>query len=332
MIYFINQNPLVILALALTVLLVLLILVRMLRAKLKPKTKETSLFLKDNFASKLRNLVVGSDQKLANIVPRIEETLITADVGIDATEKLIHKVFEEKKADSPEQAFKLLKTEIQNILTPKTEFHIDASRRPFVIYLVGVNGVGKTTTIGKLACQIKTTGKTVMMVAADTFRAAAVEQLKVWSERNNVAFVGGATNADPSSVIVDGLRSAKAKDIDVVLVDTAGRLHTKSNLMQELQKMARMSEKELGRAPDEIFLVVDAITGQNGFAQAKVFLDAVPVSGVVLTKYDATSKGGIIISIADQTGIPIRYVGLGEKIEDLKKFNAMDFVEKLFSA
>jgi len=332
MIYFINQNPLIVMALALAVLLVLLMLARTLRARLKPKAKETSLFLKDNFASRLKNLVAGGDQKLVDIVPRVEETLITADVGIDATEKLIRKVFEEKKPDSPEQAFELLKTEIRSILTPKTDFHIEASQRPFVIYLVGVNGVGKTTTIGKLASQIKAAGKTVLMVAADTFRAAAVEQLKVWSERNDVAFVGGAANADPSSVIVDGLRSAKAKGVDVVLVDTAGRLHTKSNLMQELQKMVRMSEKELGRAPDEVFLVVDAITGQNGFAQAKVFLEAIPVSGIVLTKYDATSKGGIIISIVDQTGIPIRYVGLGEKIEDLKKFDATEFVEKLFGA
>lgn len=332
MIYFINQYPLILIALTLVLLLVLLMLARTLRAKFKSKAKETSLFLKDNFASRLKNLVTGGDQKLADIVPRVEEMLIVADVGIDATEKLVRKVFEEKNPDSPEQALELLKTEIQDILTPKTEFHINASQRPFVIYLVGVNGVGKTTTIGKLASQFKAAGKTVMMVAADTFRAAAVEQLKVWSERNDVAFIGGAANADPSSVIVDGLRSAKAKDVDIVLVDTAGRLHTKSNLMQELQKMVRMSEKELGRVPDEIFLVVDAITGQNGFAQAKVFLEAVPVSGIVLTKYDATSKGGIIISIVNQTGIPIRYVGLGEKIEDLKKFDAREFVEKLFEA
>lgn len=332
MTHFINQNPLVVLALALVLLLVILLLVRTLGARQKSKRKEASLFLKDNFAAKLKQLVTGGDQKLSDIVPRVEETLITADVGIAATEKLIRKVFEEKKADSAERAFELLKTEIQNILTPQTAFHIGDSHKPFVIYLVGVNGVGKTTTIGKLASQIKASGKTVMMVAADTFRAAAVEQLKVWSERNAVDFIGGAANADPSSVIVDGLRSAKAKNVDVVLVDTAGRLHTKSNLMQELQKMVRMSEKELGRPPNEIFLVVDAITGQNGFSQAKVFLEAVPVSGVILTKYDATSKGGIIISIADQTGIPIRYVGLGEKIEDLKKFDAKDFVEKLFAA
>lgn len=332
MIYFINQHPLVVIALTLVLLLVLLMLVRTLHAKFKSKTKEASLFLKDNFVSRLKSLVTGGDQKLTDIVPRVEEMLIVADVGIDATEKLVRKVFEEKNPDSPEQALELLKTEIQDILTPKTEFHINASQRPFVIYLVGVNGVGKTTTIGKLASQFKAAGKTVMMVAADTFRAAAVEQLKVWSERNDVAFIGGAANADPSSVIVDGLRSAKAKDVDIVLVDTAGRLHTKSNLMQELQKMVRMSEKELGRVPDEIFLVVDAITGQNGFAQAKVFLEAVPVSGIVLTKYDATSKGGIIISIVNQTGIPIRYVGLGEKIEDLKKFDAREFVEKLFEA
>jgi fused signal recognition particle receptor len=298
------------------------------------KTKSSdALFLPQNhFAARLKSAFSGQEKQLQDVIPTLEETLLTADVGIAATEKLIHTVFTEHKAKTVDESYAVLKNEIARILTPTTEFKIDATKKPFVIYLVGVNGVGKTTTIGKLASQFKAQGFGVMMVAADTFRAAAVEQLRVWADRNQVDFVGGQANADPSSVIVDGLRSAQSKNIDVVLVDTAGRLHTKSNLMQELQKMVRMSEKVLNRNPDEIFLVVDAITGQNGFSQAKVFLEAIPVSGVVLTKYDATSKGGIIISIADQTGIPIRYLGLGEKIEDLRPFQAKDFVDKLFAA
>lgn len=304
-----------------------------LRKKKKSPQKEKALFLpSDNFATKLKNTLLGSASQIETIVPEIEEILLTADVGIHATEKLVQKVFSEQKCTTPEEAISYLKEAIKKTLTPQSDFQIDTSKKPFVIYLVGVNGVGKTTTIGKLASQFKASGLSVMMVAADTFRAAAVEQLKVWSERNDVFFTGGQMNADPSSVIVDGLRSAKAKNVDVVLVDTAGRLHTKSNLMQELKKMVRMSEKEMGRNPDEIFLVVDAITGQNGFSQAKIFLEAVPVTGVVLTKYDASSKGGIIISIVDQTGIPIRYVGLGEGIEDLKKFDPNEFVERLFAA
>lgn len=314
--------------------LAVLILFFALKIKRKSKVVDvaaTSLFIKDNFASKLKSVFLGGNGSIADIVPQIEETLLGADVGVAATEKLVHHLVDAKSVNNKEQAFDFMKSEISKILTPKNEFLISQDKRPFVIYLVGVNGVGKTTTIGKLACQFKDAGHKVMLVAADTFRAAAVEQLRIWSERNQVDFIGGETEADPSSVIVNGLRAAKSRNIDVVLVDTAGRLQTKSNLMNELQKMVRMSEKEIGRNPDEIFLVVDAITGQNGFSQAQIFLEAIPLSGVVLTKYDATSKGGIIISIVTQTGLPIRYVGLGEKIHDLKKFNAEEFVQKLFS-
>lgn len=300
------------------------------RGKKRANVTEKSLFIKEGFATKIKSLIAGQSD-FAKILPQLEEILLTADVGVKATEILIKNLNTEKNIADQEKALEQIKAQITQILTPKTEFVIDTTKKPFVIYLVGVNGVGKTTTIGKLACQFKTSGHKVLLVAADTFRAAAVEQLRIWSERNDVNFIGGAPEADPSSVIVDGLRSAKAKGSDVVLVDTAGRLQTKSNLMNELKKMVRMSSKEIGRAPDEIFLVVDAITGQNGFSQAKIFFEAIPLTGVILTKYDATAKGGIIISIVQETGLPIRYLGLGEGLHDLKPFVASDFVKKLFS-
>lgn len=327
-----SRQQLVFIAAIALLALIALILKRGRGKKTGVRKTDEALFAPDrNFAAKLKNLATGADKKLAEVIPAVEEILLTADVGVTATEKLVKKAFA-GGAESFSAATDLLKNEIAATLTPASDFKIDPLKKPYVIYLVGVNGVGKTTTIGKLARQFADEGRKVMLVAADTFRAAAVEQLKIWAERNGVGFTGGAHEADPASVIVDGLRSAKAKGADVVLVDTAGRLHTKSNLMQELSKMVRMSEKEIGRKPDDIFLVVDAITGQNGFSQAKIFLEAVPVSGIVLTKYDATSKGGIIISIAEETGIPIRYVGMGEGVGDLKKFDAKEFVERLFAA
>lgn len=312
--------------------LLLLLIFRKKSSKKGSSSASTSVLQKKNdFASKIKGLLLGSDKRLEDLIPDLEEVLLTADVGVSATEKLLQGLVDDNSIQSKEDALIYLKSQIQNKLTAKDEFHIPKQDDPYVIYLVGVNGVGKTTTIGKLAKQFKEQGHHVMLVAADTFRAAAVEQLKIWSDRNDVSFVGGKTGADPSSVIVDGLRSAKAKNINVVLVDTAGRLQTKQNLMTELQKMVRMSEKELGRNPDQIFLVVDAITGQNGFQQAQIFMEAIPLSGVVLTKYDATSKGGIILSIVEQTKIPIRFIGLGEGIHDLKPFNAKDFTDRLFS-
>lgn len=312
-------------------LLLAVILFRRLEKNRVVTTGEKSIFAKENFATKIKSLMAGQSD-LTKTIPQLEEILLGADTGITVTERLIKQLQDSGTSHhAPAAAIDFIKNEITKILIPKTEMKIDAVKKPLVIYLVGVNGVGKTTTIGKLACQFKAQGHKVMLVAADTFRAAAVEQLKIWSERNAVSFVGGVTGADPSSVIVDGLRSAKAKNRDVVLVDTAGRLQTKSNLMNELKKMTRVCENEIGRNPDEIFLVIDAVTGQNGFSQAKIFFEAIPLTGLILTKYDATAKGGIIISIAESTGLPIRYVGLGEKIEDLKPFVAMEFVEKLFS-
>lgn len=293
-------------------------------------TTEPALFVaKSGFFASLKNLIFSASD-LEGALPEIEEALIMADVGIDTTEELMRALATQKEAKTPDAAYHFLKRNIQEWLLPKTEFSIRTGDGPFVIYLVGVNGVGKTTTIGKLASQFKTAGHRVMLVAADTFRAAAVEQLRIWSEQSEVDFVGGGESADPSSVIVDGLRAARAKNVDVVLVDTAGRLHTKSNLMEELKKMVRMCEKEYGHVPDEIFIVLDAVTGQNGITQADIFFKAVPLTGIILTKYDSTAKGGIIISVVKKTRLPIRYIGLGEGIADLKRFDATEFVEQIF--
>ncbi|MBF0105962.1 MAG: signal recognition particle-docking protein FtsY [Deltaproteobacteria bacterium] len=313
--------------------LVAVIIVRWRKGKKRGgESTQSALFVpREKFAGSIKKLFAGQDKKIEDVVPALEEILLTADVGITATQSLVEAVLANKDLKSKEAIFEFLKERIKSILTPKTPFEVNPKKKPYVIYLVGVNGVGKTTTIGKLASQFTAKGLKVMMVAADTFRAAAVTQLKIWAERNHVDFTGGQPQSDPSSVIVDGLRSAVSKKSDVVLVDTAGRLQTKTNLMNELKKMARMSDKVLLRPPDEIFLVVDAITGQNGFSQAAVFTEAVTLTGIILTKYDATSKGGIILSIVEQTGLPIRYVGMGEGIEDLKGFDAAEFVERLFA-
>lgn len=302
------------------------------RRRKKTHTHEAIFSPRESFGTKIKNLFFSGDRPITEIQTELEEILLTADAGVHITERLIKKIFSEHKPQNAPEAHALLKNEIKALFTPETDFKINVSQKPFVIYLVGVNGVGKTTTTGKLAAQFKRDGSRVMMVAADTFRAAAVEQLRLWGELNDVLFHGGPGHADPSSVIVDGLNAAVAREADIVLVDTAGRLHTKTNLMEELKKMSRMCEKVLNHPPNEIFLVIDAITGQNGFHQAKIFLDAVPVTGVVLTKYDATAKGGIILSIVSETGLPVRYVGLGEKVDDLKKFTAEAFVEKMLGA
>lgn len=283
-----------------------------------------------NFANRIKNLLTSAED-VSQQMAHLEEVLLTADIGIGCTEKLMHQVFGEHSPKNGKEAMDLLKQAMIEKLTPKNDFTINTDHKPFVIYLVGVNGVGKTTTIGKLAQKFKNQGHTVMLLAADTFRAAAVQQLRLWSEKNGVAFSGGSDGMDPSAAIVDGLRAAVAQKIDVVLVDTAGRLHTKSNLMEELKKMVRMSEKVLTRKPDEIWLVVDSVSGQNGFQQAKIFCDAIELTGVILTKYDATAKGGIILSIREETGLPIRFVGLGEGIDDLQAFDSHNFIQKIFS-
>lgn len=264
----------------------------------------------------------------------LESTLITADIGIETTEKLIEKLTAEaslRELTDAESLVVRLKGELHGILDKvSAPLVIDTSRKPFVILMVGVNGVGKTTTIGKMAKLFESQGHKVMLAAGDTFRAAAVEQLKVWGQRNNIPVVAQSTGADSASVIYDALASAKAKGYDILIADTAGRLQNKANLMTELQKIVRVMQKLDPDAPHEVMLTVDAGTGQNAISQAKLFGDVVPLTGINITKLDGTAKGGVIFNIADNFGIPIRYIGVGEGIDDLREFNADDFVKALF--
>jgi fused signal recognition particle receptor len=263
----------------------------------------------------------------------LEEQLIIADVGFDTTQKLISSLTQQasrkalKDADALQE---LLKQEMKSILDGVDKPLEVSNHNPFVILMVGVNGVGKTTTIGKLARQFQQQGKSVMLAAGDTFRAAAVEQLQVWGERNHIPVIAQHINADSASVIFDAIQAAKAKKIDVLIADTAGRLQNKSHLMDELKKIVRVIKKQDETAPHEIMLTIDAGTGQNAISQTKLFNEAVGVTGLTLTKLDGTAKGGIIFSIADQFNIPIRYIGVGEKIEDLRPFVADDFINALF--
>ncbi|MDF4897178.1 signal recognition particle-docking protein FtsY, partial [Vibrio parahaemolyticus] len=230
-----------------------------------------------------------------------------------------------------EALYGLLKEEMAEILSKvERPLEIDSNKTPYVILMVGVNGVGKTTTIGKLAKQFQTQGKKVMLAAGDTFRAAAVEQLQVWGERNNVPVIAQHTGADSASVIYDAIEAAKARGVDVVIADTAGRLQNKANLMEELRKIVRVMKKIDDSAPHEIMLTLDAGTGQNAISQAKLFSDVAPLTGITLTKLDGTAKGGVIFAIADQFGIPIRYIGVGEGIEDLRPFETQEFIDALF--
>ena len=263
----------------------------------------------------------------------LEEQLIIADVGFDTTQKLISTLTQQasrKELKDADALHDLLKNEMKSILDGAQQPLNIESHKPFVILMVGVNGVGKTTTIGKLARQFQQQGKSVMLAAGDTFRAAAVEQLQVWGERNNIPVIAQHINADSASVIFDAIQAAKAKNIDVLIADTAGRLQNKSHLMDELKKIVRVIKKQDETAPHEIMLTIDAGTGQNAISQTKLFNEAVGVTGMTLTKLDGTAKGGIIFSIADQFNIPIRYIGVGEKIEDLRPFMADDFINALF--
>lgn len=265
----------------------------------------------------------------------LETALITADVGVETTTKILSKITSEstlrelKDADS---LMKKLSEELHAILKPVSEkLVIDTTPKPFVILMVGVNGVGKTTTIGKMAKLFEKQGKKVMLAAGDTFRAAAVEQLKVWGQRNNIPVIAQETGADSASVIFDAISSAKAKGYDIVIADTAGRLQNKAYLMEELRKIVRVMKKISPDAPHEVMLTLDAGTGQNAISQAKLFGEVVPLTGINLTKLDGTAKGGVIFNIANQFKVPIRYIGIGEGIDDLKEFNADDFVSALFS-
>nr|WP_218058016.1 signal recognition particle-docking protein FtsY [Gilliamella apicola] len=263
----------------------------------------------------------------------LEEQLIIADVGFDTTQKLISSLTQQasrKELKDADALQELLKQEMKSILDGVDKPLEISNHNPFVILMVGVNGVGKTTTIGKLARQFQQQGKSVMLAAGDTFRAAAVEQLQVWGERNHIPVIAQHINADSASVIFDAIQAAKAKKIDVLIADTAGRLQNKSHLMDELKKIVRVIKKQDETAPHEIMLTIDAGTGQNAISQTKLFNEAVGVTGLTLTKLDGTAKGGIIFSIADQFNIPIRYIGVGEKIEDLRPFVADDFINALF--
>ena len=293
---------------------------------------------KESFFSKLSKTIIGKSTVDDSVLDNLEETLITSDVGVETTLKIIDKLQERIKRDkyiSTSELNSILRAEIATLLRKHDgqfpeDFDSPLPHKPYVVLVVGVNGVGKTTTIAKLAYQYKQAGKSVMLGAADTFRAAAVEQLQLWADRVGVPIVQQGMNADPASVAYDTLQSALSKDIDVVLIDTAGRLHNKVGLMNELGKIKKVIQKLMPDAPHEVLLVLDASTGQNAIEQAKQFTAATDVNALALTKLDGTAKGGVIIGISDQFQIPVRYIGLGEKMTDLQVFNADEFVDSLF--
>lgn len=294
---------------------------------------------KTSFFQKLTKSIIGKSTVDDEVLDNLEETLVTSDVGVDTTLKIIDHLQERIKRDryiSTSELNSILRAEVAQLLRqPQCDFPADFDaplpKKPYIILVVGVNGVGKTTTIAKLAYRYKQAGKKVMLGAADTFRAAAVEQLTLWADRVEVPIVQQGMGADPASVAYDTLQSALSKDIDVVIIDTAGRLHNKVGLMNELTKIRRVMQKLVPDAPHETLLVLDASTGQNAVEQARQFTQATDVNALALTKLDGTAKGGVIIGISDQFHIPVRYIGLGEKMTDLQLFNPDDFVESLFA-
>lgn len=298
-------------------------------ARLKRSLLKTKENLGSGFISLFRGKKIDDD-----LFEELEEQLLIADVGVETTRKIIANLTEgasRKQLRDAEALYGLLKDEMGEILAKVDEPLNIEGKMPFVILMVGVNGVGKTTTIGKLARQFEQQGKSVMLAAGDTFRAAAVEQLQVWGQRNNIPVIAQHTGADSASVIFDAIQAAKSRNVDVLIADTAGRLQNKSHLMEELKKIVRVMKKLDEDAPHEIMLTIDASTGQNAISQAKLFHEAVGLTGIALTKLDGTAKGGVIFSVADQFGIPIRYIGVGERIEDLRPFKADDFIEALFA-
>ncbi|TLU64446.1 signal recognition particle-docking protein FtsY [Enterobacter sp. MF024] len=298
-------------------------------ARLKRSLIKTKENLGSGFISLFRGKKIDDD-----LFEELEEQLLIADVGVETTRKIISSLTESasrKQLRDAEALYGLLKEEMGEILAKVDEPLNIEGKMPFVILMVGVNGVGKTTTIGKLARQFEQQGKSVMLAAGDTFRAAAVEQLQVWGQRNNIPVIAQHTGADSASVIFDAIQAAKARNVDVLIADTAGRLQNKSHLMEELKKIVRVMKKLDEDAPHEIMLTIDASTGQNAISQAKLFHEAVGLTGITLTKLDGTAKGGVIFSVADQFSIPIRYIGVGERIEDLRPFKSGDFIEALFA-
>lgn len=294
---------------------------------------------KDSVFSKLSRAVAGKSKVDDEVLDNLEEILVTSDVGVDTTLKIIARIEERVAQDKflgTSELNRILKEEIAELLQENnaedlSDFNVPLNTKPYVILVVGVNGVGKTTTIGKLAYQFKKAGKSVLLGAADTFRAAAVDQLVIWAERAGVPIVNQGMEADPASVAFDTLKSALAKDVDVVIIDTAGRLHNKINLMNELSKIQRVMKKVIPDAPHDILLILDASTGQNAIEQARQFTAATEVNALALTKLDGTAKGGVVIGISDQFKIPVKYIGIGEQIDDLQVFNRKEFVDSLFS-
>ncbi|WP_323775279.1 signal recognition particle-docking protein FtsY [Alcanivorax sp.] len=282
----------------------------------------------------LADLLVGAKEIDDEIFEEIETQLLVADVGVEATDVIVQaltdQVSREELVDA-DALYESLQNELRKLLVPVDQpMQIDGSKKPYVILMVGVNGVGKTTTIGKLACRFKAEGKSVMLAAGDTFRAAAVEQLQVWGERNDIPVVAQHTGADSASVVYDAVQAAQSRGADILIADTAGRLHTRGNLMEELTKVTRVMKKLIPDAPHEVLLVLDAGTGQNAINQAEQFRDAAGVTGLALTKLDGTAKGGILFALAKRTGLPIRFIGVGERLEDLRPFHAEEFVQALF--
>jgi fused signal recognition particle receptor len=288
----------------------------------------------DNLVQGMGTLFLGRKEIDIDLIEELESRLLLADVGIDATRDIIEHLTQRvsrKELTHPDALQEALQEELLALLKPCEQPLQVAGKKPYVILMVGVNGVGKTTTIGKLARRYQAEGHSVMLAAGDTFRAAAVEQLQVWGDRNNVPVIAQHTGADSASVVFDALQAAQARDVDVLIADTAGRLHNKDNLMEELKKVVRVMAKLDPTAPHEVMLVLDAGTGQNALAQAAHFQQWVGVSGISLTKLDGTAKGGVIFAIAKKLGLPIRYIGIGEAVEDLRPFQAEQFIEALFA-
>ncbi len=291
---------------------------------------------RENLTAGFADLFMGKKEIDEEILEELETRLLLADVGVPTTMAILDEIREEvdrKSLADFDQLFASLKEKMEEILLPvEAPLTIDKSHKPYVLLMIGVNGVGKTTTIGKLAKKFQQEGNSVMLAAGDTFRAAAVEQLQVWGERNNIPVIAQKEGADPASVVFDAVESATARKVDLLIVDTAGRLHTDSNLMQELAKIERVIKRLDGSAPHEVMLVVDASTGQNALNQARQFNETVPLSGISFTKMDGTAKGGIIFAIANELKIPVRYIGVGEGIDDLRPFNAQEFVDALIQS
>jgi fused signal recognition particle receptor len=293
---------------------------------------------KNTFFDKLSKAVAGKSKVDDDVLDNLEEVLVSSDVGVNTTLKIIERIEERVSRDKylgTDELNKILREEIAGLLSETntgdaTEFEIPETGQPYVIMVVGVNGVGKTTTIGKLAYQFKRAGKKVVLGAADTFRAAAIDQLQVWADRTEVPIVKQSMGSDPASVAFDTLESAVNQNADVVIIDTAGRLHNKVNLMNELTKVKRVMQKVIPDAPHDVLLVLDGSTGQNAFEQAKQFTAATEVTSLAVTKLDGTAKGGVVIGISDQFQIPVKYIGVGEGIEDLQVFNKFEFVDSFF--